>query len=54
MFKKKFNLPVELEDERLTTKEAKEKLFNIGGYKYIKKNKHSESAVIILESWLKK
>lgn len=53
-FKKKFNLSVELEDERLTTKEAKRKLYEIGGYKIIKKKIHSESAAIILESWFKK
>lgn len=52
--KKRFNLLIELEDERLTTKEAKVRLFKIGGYKMIKKKIHSESAVIILESWFKK
>lgn len=48
----RFGLPVELHDERLSTKEARAELFNMGGYKALKKgNVDCQSAVIILESW---
>ncbi|HCA90191.1 MAG TPA: Holliday junction resolvase RuvX, partial [Legionellales bacterium] len=46
-------LPVYLVDERLSTKEARARLFNEGGFKRLK---HAEvdsmAAVIILEQWL--
>lgn len=48
----RFNLPVELQDERLTTVEAKAEIFSRGGYKALKKGKvDSISACLILESW---
>lgn len=48
----RFNLPVELQDERLTTVEAKSEIFSRGGYKALKKDKiDSISACLILESW---
>ena len=52
--KKQFNLPVEHADERLTTREAKQDLFDQGGYKALQKHKiDSYSAKIILESWFR-
>ncbi|QJC31714.1 Holliday junction resolvase RuvX [Enterobacteriaceae endosymbiont of Donacia tomentosa] len=49
---KKFNLDVELHDERLSTIEAKCILFAHGGWKNLKKNNiNSLSASIILQSW---
>lgn len=48
----RFNLPVELQDERLTTVEAKAEIFSRGGYKALKKGKvDAISACLILESW---
>ncbi len=48
----RFGLPVEMVDERLTTVEAKARLFEGGGYKALQKDAiDSESAVLILESW---
>jgi len=48
----KFKLPTSGHDERLTTVEAKERLFELGGYKKLSKGKiDSVSAVLILESW---
>ena len=48
----RFNLSVELQDERLTTVEAKSEIFARGGYKALKKDKvDSISACLILESW---
>lgn len=50
---KKFNLPVFLTDERMTTKEAKSHLFLNGGYKALQKTKiDSLAAALILEQWL--
>jgi putative Holliday junction resolvase len=47
-----FKIPVHGHDERLTTVEAKERLFELGGYKKLTKGKiDSVSAVLILESW---
>ncbi|WWO98954.1 MAG: Holliday junction resolvase RuvX [Candidatus Dasytiphilus stammeri] len=48
-----FSIPVDLYDERLTTIEAKNKLFINRGYRGLKKN-HIDSfaAVLILESFL--
>lgn len=43
---------VELQDERLSTTEARSRLFEKGGYKSLSKGRvDSQSAVIILESW---
>lgn len=48
----KFGLPVEYQDERLTTADAKEQLFARGGYKNLKKdNIDAESAKLIIESY---
>jgi len=48
-----FSLPVHLVDERLTTKEAREKLFRQGGYRRIQKSQiDAVAASIILEQWL--
>lgn len=52
---KRFHLPVHLVDERLSTVEAREKLFDQGGFKALKKAIiDSTSAQLILESWLQK
>lgn len=49
----RFNLPVHLVDERLTTIEARAQLFESGGYKKLKKSEiDSLAATIILEQWL--
>lgn len=51
---RRFNYPVEMQDERLTTVEAKAHLFDRGGYRALQKNKiDTISAVLILESWFK-
>ncbi|MBT0723542.1 Holliday junction resolvase RuvX [Rosenbergiella sp. S61] len=43
---------VELQDERLSTTEARSRLFEKGGFKSLSKGRvDSQSAVIILESW---
>ncbi|MFW9274984.1 Holliday junction resolvase RuvX [Glaesserella parasuis] len=48
----RFNLPVKLQDERLTTVEAKSEIFARGGFKALKKGKvDAISACLILESW---
>ncbi|GAA0508185.1 Holliday junction resolvase RuvX [Tatumella terrea] len=48
----RFGIAVELQDERLSTVEARADLFEHGGYKALSKgNVDSGSAVIILESW---
>ena len=48
----RFNLKVEMQDERLSTKEARSDLFEQGGYKALKKGRvDNQSAIIILESW---
>lgn len=48
----RFNLPVRLHDERLTTVEARAEIFARGGFKALKKDKvDSISACLILESW---
>jgi putative Holliday junction resolvase len=47
-----YRLPVETQDERLTTADAKARLFEQGGYRNLGKgNVDSMSAVIILESF---
>ncbi|OCA53802.1 Holliday junction resolvase RuvX [Photorhabdus namnaonensis] len=48
----RFGVQVQLQDERLTTVEARAHLFDRGGYKALSKGKvDATSAVIILESW---
>lgn len=48
----RFNKPVVLWDERLTTVDAKAELFELGGFKKLDKGKiDSVSACIILQSW---
>jgi putative Holliday junction resolvase len=45
-------MPVFLHDERLSTVDAKAKLFELGGYKKLSKEKvDSVSACLIYESW---
>ena len=49
----RFGLPVAMVDERLTTVEARARLFTEGGYRKIKHSQvDSVAAVIILEQWL--
>ena len=49
----RFGVAVELQDERLSTVEARAGLFEAGGYRALTKgNVDSGSAVIIVESWL--
>lgn len=51
---KKYKIKIEMHDERLTTMEAKNKLFLIGGIRYLNKKKiDSTSASFILESWMR-
>lgn len=48
-----YQLPVHLVDERLTTIEARERLFAQGGYRKLKKTEiDCIAACIILEQWL--
>jgi putative Holliday junction resolvase len=48
----KYRVPVETCDERLTTVDAKARLFELGGYKKLDKQKvDSVSACLIFESW---
>ncbi|CAG9000122.1 MAG: Putative pre-16S rRNA nuclease [Candidatus Celerinatantimonas neptuna] len=48
----RFGLPVDFQDERLTTVDAKAELFERGGYRALKKGTiDSTSAVLIVESW---
>lgn len=52
--RRRFSLPVYLVDERLSTVEARERLFTKGGYRKIKKTDvDSFAACVILEQWLK-
>ncbi|CAB0151637.1 Putative pre-16S rRNA nuclease [Pseudidiomarina piscicola] len=49
----RFGLPVELQDERLTTVAAKEELFERGGYRQLSKDKvDSAAAQLILEDYM--
>lgn len=49
----RFKLPVYEVDERLTTRAAREHLFEEGGYKNLEKTKVDQyAAKLILESWL--
>ncbi|MDQ8039929.1 MAG: Holliday junction resolvase RuvX [Rickettsiella sp.] len=51
--KKRFHLPVFAADERLTTVEARSRLFASGGYKALNKRAiDSVSAQLIVETWL--
>ncbi len=48
----RFGVQVEFQDERLTTADAKEQLFAVGGYRNLSKgNVDSQSAVLIIESF---
>ncbi|MGV3346609.1 Holliday junction resolvase RuvX [Enterobacteriaceae bacterium LUAb1] len=48
----RFGLQVELQDERLSTVEARADLFSRGGYRALEKgNVDSAAAALILESW---
>lgn len=48
----RFGLPIEFQDERLTTADAKAQLFAQGGYRNLKKdNIDAQSAVLIIESF---
>ncbi|ARU64034.1 Holliday junction DNA helicase RuvA [Histophilus somni] len=48
----RFGVKVKLQDERLTTKQARDEIFQRGGYRALKKEKvDSISACLILESW---
>lgn len=51
--KNRFQLPVFPVDERLTTVEARSRLFAVGGYKALKKKSiDSIAAQLIIEMWL--
>lgn len=51
--KNHYQLPVHFIDERLTTKEARERLFSQGGYKSLTPEQvNGTAAQIILENWL--
>ncbi len=51
--RKRFQLPVHLVDERLSTIEARAHLFDQGGYRNIKSSEiDSIAACVILEQWL--
>ncbi|WP_427978472.1 Holliday junction resolvase RuvX [Agarivorans sp.] len=48
----RFGYPIVMQDERLTTVDAKEKLFELGGYKALEKGAvDSLAAALIFESW---
>ena len=48
-----YGLPVNLVDERLTTKEARANIFDSGGYKRLQKAEvDAVAAALILEQWL--
>lgn len=50
---KRFQLPVYSVDERLTSVEAKQQLFDQGGYRKLNKDKiNSYAAKLIVEGWL--
>lgn len=51
----KFRVAVQTSDERLTTVDAKARLFELGGYKKLDKQKvDSVSACLIFESWFER
>ncbi|TKB47697.1 Holliday junction resolvase RuvX [Thalassotalea mangrovi] len=48
----RFGLQVQMQDERLTTADAKQSLFETGGYRNLQKDHiDCQSAVVIIESW---
>jgi putative Holliday junction resolvase len=48
----RFGLPVDFQDERLTTTDARARLFDTGGYRALNKSDVDNlSAQLILESW---
>lgn len=50
----RFEIPVHTVDERLTTVEAKQMLFDLGGYKALKNTSvDSFAAKLMLESWMR-
>lgn len=50
----RFALPVHMEDERLSTVEARAELFAMGGYRKMQKSAlDSIAACVILEQWLR-
>lgn len=50
----RFKLPVHLIDERLSTVEARQRLFDQGGYKALKQQSvDSLAAAIMIEDWLR-
>jgi putative Holliday junction resolvase len=52
ILKDQYNLPVFEIDERLTTKDARERLFNEGGYKALQSGTvDSVAAQIMLQNW---
>jgi putative Holliday junction resolvase len=54
LLKEKFNLPVFEMDERLTTKAAREHLFNEGGYQALQNGRVDQMAAkLIVEDWIK-
>lgn len=53
VLKERFHLPVYGIDERLSTKDARERLFTTGGYKALQKGQvDSVAAQLILQNWL--
>lgn len=51
----RFGYPVELHDERLSTREARAALFERGGYKALQKGAvDAQSAVVIIEGWFER
>jgi putative Holliday junction resolvase len=49
----RFNIPVYVSDERMTTKEARQHLFEQGGFKALEYGRvDSLAAALILEQWL--
>ena len=54
LIRQRYNIPVELMDERLTTREAKDRMKSDSGYLVDSSaNTHEISAQIILESWFR-
>lgn len=53
MLQEKYTLPIHMVDERLSTKAARQQLFELGGFRALKKELvDSFSAKLIVESWL--
>lgn len=49
----RFGLPVDFQDERLTSTAAREQLFNQGGFRHLEKGKvDSTAALLIVEDYL--